>query len=95
MVCYSVDLWLRLSSQRSHDHIHWFQWLQVAIYHRFGTLVWCHMHLNSQKCLELMIKSTAVSCTILVGAKCIHIIFYIAPTSPPFKIFYQSNMAKK
>ena len=62
---------LRLSSQRSCDHIQWFQWLQVVIHHRYVTLVWCHMHWSSQKCLEVMIISTSMSCTKAVWAHCI------------------------
>ena len=49
-----------MCSQSSCDHIQWFQWLQLAIHHGYVTLVWCHMHWSSQKCLELMIISTNV-----------------------------------
>ena len=49
---------LRLSSQRSCDHIQWFQWLQVVIHHRYVTLVWCYIHWSSQKCLEVMHKKS-------------------------------------
>ena len=59
-VCYFIALWLRLSSQRSFDHIQWSQWLEVVIHHRYVTLVWCHMDWSSQKCLEVMIISTNV-----------------------------------
>ena len=51
---------LRLSFQRSCDHIQWFQWLQVVVHHRYVTLIRCHMHWCSQKCLEVMIISTNV-----------------------------------
>ena len=51
---------LRLSFQRSCDHIQWFQWLQVVVHHRYVTLVRCHMHWSSQKCLEVLIISTNV-----------------------------------
>ena len=59
-VCYSIDLWLRLSCQRSCDHIQWFQWLQVVILHGYVTLVWCHMLWSSQKCLEVLIIAANV-----------------------------------
>ena len=71
IVCYSIDLWLRLSSQRSCDHIQWFQWLQLAIHHGYVTLGWCHKHWNSQKCLKVMIISTAMSCTKAMSTHCI------------------------
>ena len=46
-----------LCSQRSCDHIQWFQWLQVVIQ---LTLVWRHMHWSRQKHLEVMIISINV-----------------------------------
>ena len=71
---------LRLSSQRSCDHIQWFQWLQVVKHHRYVTLVWCHVLWSSQKCLEVMIISTAMSCTKAVCAHCIgHNTIYCNP----------------
>ena len=39
---------------------------QVVIHHRYVTIVWCHMHWSSQRCLEVIIISTAMSCTIFV-----------------------------
>ena len=51
---------VELSSQRFYDHIQWFQWLQLAICHGDVTLVWCHMHWSSQKCIEVMIIITNV-----------------------------------
>ena len=61
---------LRLSFQRSCDHIQWFQWLQVVVHHRYVTLIRCHMHWCSQKCLEVLIISTAISCTKAVCGHC-------------------------
>ena len=49
-----------LCSQSSCDQIQCFQWLQVVVHHRYVTLVWCHMHWNSQKCLKVMILITNV-----------------------------------
>ena len=48
------------------DYIQWFQWLQRVIHHRYVTLVWCHMHWSSQKCLEVLIISTNVLHTLSV-----------------------------
>ena len=62
---------LRLSSQRSCDHLQWFQWLQVVKHHRYVTLFWCHVLQSSQKCLEVIIISTAMSCTKAVCGHCI------------------------
>ena len=39
-------LWCSLGSS---DHIHWFQWLQLAIHHGYVTLDESHMHWNQQK----------------------------------------------
>ena len=39
-------LWCSLGSS---DHIHWFQWLQLAIHHGYVTLDESHMHWNKQK----------------------------------------------
>ena len=30
-----------------------FQFMQVVIHYGYVTLVWCHMHRSSQKCLEV------------------------------------------
>ena len=65
---------LRLSFQRSCDHIQWFQWLQVVVHHRYVTLIRCHMHWCSQKCLEVLIISTAMSCTKAVCGHCMKIV---------------------
>ena len=62
---------LRLSSQKSCDHLQWFQWLQLLKHHRYVTLVWCHVFWSKQKCLQVMIISTAMSCTKAVCAHCI------------------------
>ena len=48
------------------------QWLQVVKHHKYVTLVWCHALWSSQKCLEVMIITTAMSCTKAVCAHCIH-----------------------
>ena len=53
------------------DHIQWFQWQQVVLHNGYVTLVWRYMHWSSQKCLEVMIISTAMSCTKAVCAHCI------------------------
>ena len=55
-------IWLQtyLCSQSSCDHIWWFQWLQLAIHHRYVILIWCHVLWSSQKCLEVMIISPNV-----------------------------------
>ena len=50
--------------------VQWFQRLQEVI-HRYVTLV-CHMHCNCQNCLEVMIISTSMSCSILLGTHCIY-----------------------
>ena len=49
-----------LCSQSFCDHIQWFQWLQLAMHHRY--VVWCHMPWSSQKCLGVMIISTKAVC---------------------------------
>ena len=77
---------LRLSSQRSCDHLQWFQWLQVVKHHRYVTLFWCHVLWSIQKCLEVMIISTAMPCTKAVCAHCIYQMctwkFNIIPNCP-------------
>ena len=50
----------KLCSKSSCDPIQWFQWLQVVINLGHVTLVWCHMHISSHKCLEVLIISTNV-----------------------------------
>ena len=42
------------------DHKQWFQWLQLVILHGYITIVWCHMHWSSHKCLEVLIIGTNV-----------------------------------
>ena len=52
------------------DHIHWFQLLQLPIYHGYLTLNRSHMHLNKQKYLKVMLEPKR-SCTLLLGTHCI------------------------
>ena len=52
------------------DHIQWFQWLKLAIHHEYVTLDGCHMHLNKQKDLKVMLEPKR-SCTLLLGTHCI------------------------
>ena len=63
---------VELRSQRSCDHIQWFQWLKLAIHNGYVTLDWYHMHWNSQKCLKVMNTRTAMSCIKTVCAHCIY-----------------------
>ena len=60
-------LWCSLGSS---DHIHWFQWLQLAIHHGYVTLDESHMHWNKQKDLKVMLEPIRL-CTILPGPNCI------------------------
>ena len=52
--------------------LHYAEVILWEIHDRYVTLVWCHKNLSSQKCLEVMIISTAMSCTKAVCAHCIN-----------------------
>ena len=60
-----------LCSLGSCDHIHWFQWLQLAMHHGYVTLDGSHMHWNKQKDLKVMLEPKR-SCTLLPGTHCIN-----------------------
>ena len=61
-----------LCSLGSSDHIHWFQWRQLAIHHGYVTLDGSHMHWNKQKDLKVMLELQRL-CSVLPGTHCINI----------------------
>ena len=61
------------------DHIHWFQWLQLAIHHGYVTQNGSHMHWNKQKDLKVMLEPKR-SCTLLPGIHCIIFLLHTIET---------------